>query len=303
MPRTKTSLLSNSQVVVAPATAPQNSPADEPQPPTAQPKVSALYFVLQDNSEIGPDKLERVKAVLGEMTGEHLYIVIRSIGGDAYSAVRIMKHVRTKFRVIDMVIQDYCYSAATLMSLGANSIFVAPEGYIGPIDKPLEHDTGEQISALDVTQSVSNLYSLVSTNAQQMYKDIRTRSSDRISKRDALQVAWDSAVKLMCPLIEKMDPILLQKAFRDLRIGMLSGLDLLATHEPDFYKRLRIVQTLVNQYPSHGYAIFREEMQSIELPTKKLEDCPDTEKLLSYYNQPSAEIFFIANIYAEPSNV
>ena len=209
---------------------------------------------------------------------------------------------RTKYKEIIGVIPDFAYSAATLMLLGTNKLLVSPEGYMGPIDKPLEHaESGSAISALDVTQSVSNLASLVATNAVMFYKELRGPESsmpESISKKEAVEIAWRSAIDLACPLIEKIDPVLLQKSYRDLRIGLYYGLDLLSdamiSNRSTAY---RVVQQLVNGFPSHGYAIFREEMQQLGLIVDHFEKSKDYEKITELYSKHNNGIIFMEDIY------
>lgn len=265
-------------------------------------QISALFFAPK--SQISRNILEEVKYKLKNASNKQIYLVIKSNGGDAYSAVRIMRHLRTKFNQIIGVVPDYAYSAASLMLLGTNKILVSPEGYIAPIDKPMEHaPTGTNISALDVTQSYTNLSTLVKQNAISFYDSMRgteeSSFSEQISKKDALKYAWKNSVELIKPLVKQIDPVLLQKCYRDLRIGFYYGLDLLTDYmlpdQPDL--RFKIVNQLVNVFPSHGYAIFREEMKNIGLVVENFENNKDYTKLMEYYNNISG-IKFIDDIYA-----
>lgn len=64
------------------------------------------------------------------------------------------------------------------------------------------------------------------------------------------------------------------------------------------YKCLDVASKLVNIYPSHGYAIFREEMKRLGLIVNNLEDCPDETQLMDRYSKLKDGIFFIEDIYA-----
>lgn len=240
-----------------------------------------------------------------------MYLIVKSHGGDAYSAVRIIKCIRTRYKTIVGVIPDYAYSAATLMLLGTNKLLVSPEGYIGPIDKPMEHGvTGESISALDVTQSISNLASLVSQHARLFYEDLRGSGStmqETISKKDALEISWKSAVELAQPLVEKIDPVLLQKAYRDLRIGTYYGRDLLNDCMIQDKKQcLEIARQLVSIYPSHGYAIFRAEMRKLGLVVEDFENCQDQNKIMQLYRKQTRLLYllktYMLDYSAKPSS-
>lgn len=273
---------------------------------TYKKRVTPALFFLPTKS-INRNILEEVKKKLKESKTKRLYLVIKSYGGDTYSAVRIIKHIYTKYEQVIGVVPEYTYSAAALMLLGTKKIFMAPEGYIAPIDKPMEHPrTGETISALDVTQSVANLAVLVKQNAVRYYESMRGSKKESpefpegISKTAALKIAWKSSVELARPLVKQIDPVLLQKCYRDLRIGLYYGIDLLSDYMLPTKPALcfDIANKLVNIFPSHGYAIFREETKRMGLIVDKLEDCKDVDKLLELYKNIDTGIEFAEDIYA-----
>lgn len=266
--------------------------------------VPALFFLPTES--VSRKSLEEVKNKLKESKNKRLYLITKSYGGDVYSGVRIIKHIYTKYEQVIGVVPEYAYSATALMLLGTKKIFVAPEGYVAPIDKPMEHpSSGEIISALDVTQSVTNLVVLVRQNAVKYYEAMRGGSesaefSEAISKTAALRLAWKSSVDLAKPLIKQIDPVLLQKCYRDLRIGFYYAIDLLSDYMLPTKPALcfDIANKLVNIFPSHGYAIFREEMKRMGLVIEKLEDCKDRDKLLELYKDINTGIKFVEDIYA-----
>ncbi len=266
-------------------------------------KLVPALFLLSKRA-IDRSTLEKVKKILKKSSNNQLYLIVKSFGGDTYSAVRIIKHIYTKYQRVVGVVPEYAYSASALMLLGTKQILVSPEGYIGPTDAPTEHPTaGEMLSALDITQSVPTIASLVKQNAVKFYKSMRGNDisfPEKIDKKSAFEISWQSSVKLVMPIMRKIDPALLQKCYRDLRIGLYYGYDLLSEYmypsEP--IKAWKISERLVNIFPSHGYAIFREEMKESGLNVKKLEDCKDAQKLLTLYKESNEKISFSPNIYA-----
>lgn len=262
--------------------------------------VPAVFMILESES-ISREHLKQVKDKLKQSSNSELYLVIRSYGGDAYSAVRMIRYIRTVYKNVVGVIPDYVYSAATLLLLGTNKILVAPEAYVGPLDKPIEHSqTGDPISALDITTSISNISALVSVQARSYYDDLRNpKNYETISKKDALDIAWKSSIDLLKPLVDKIDPVLLQKAYRDLKISLYYGIDLLTECMLlPFEKALDVASRLTNVYPSHSYAIFRGEMKNMGLNVENLEDSKDKDKILEIYNKTQRGIIFMEDIYA-----
>lgn len=260
----------------------------------------ALYFLKR----IDRNALEQIKQRLKDSANKQLYLIIKSTGGNPYTAVRIVKHIRTKYQRIISIVPEHSYSASVLMLLGTNEILVSPEGYIAPIDLPMEHPaTAETISALDVTQSLFNLAGLAKQNALSFYKSMRGSESvfpEMPDKKHAFEISWQSSVTLISPMVKKIDPVLLQKCYRDLKIGLYYGYDLLRDYMFPRNPRLcwEIASKLVNIFPSHGYAIFREEMEKLGLKVDKLEENKDAEKLLALYDRIKSGIKYIDDVYA-----
>ncbi len=230
--------------------------------PTPPPKIHILYFVECSNG-IVPSHVDEIEKIIGENTNDVLYLVLHTYGGDIYSAVRIMRILQNKFKKINVIIPDYAYSSGTIMSLGSDLIYMAVDASLGPLDKPQEHpNDGSEISSIDITQTLTNLTSFCTSAATQIYTKLRDGNM-KLSKKEATSLAFDTATKLVVPVIEKIDPYLLQRGFREAKIGLLYAIDMLSTRmmKGKFKKAVNTSKILVDEYPSHGYNIFREEAQ------------------------------------------
>jgi hypothetical protein len=265
--------------------------------------VPALFFTVTES--IRSNHLETVKNVLKSSTNDSIYLVVKSYGGDVYSAVRIIKHLRHIYPKVIGVLPNFAYSAASLMLFGTDKILVSADGNIGPIDIPLEHQSGESISSLDLTNAVTTLAGLVSSQALTFYEKIRGAKSgmiDTISKHEALETSWKAAVDLISPLTDKIDPILLQKSYRDLRIGIYYGTDLLNLGMIKGYTKAKsTAEYFATSFPSHNFAIFREDMRIFGLTVENLEDSPDEKKIIEIY-KTNYEIKFVKDIYMSKKN-
>lgn len=234
-----------------------------------------LYFIeCGDGIESG--HVEIIEQKLKEVSGDLLYLVIHTNGGDVYSAVRIMRILQSKFKKIQVLIPDYAYSSGTIMSLGADEIWMAVDATLGPLDKPIEHPSdGTTISSLDVTQTLTNLASICNSTALEIFEQLRKYGNSlKLSKVEAAKLAFDTASKIVNPIIEKIDPYNLQRGFREAKIGLFYAFDLLNSRMMKNNPRqaMQTSHKLVNDFPSHGYCIFRDEVElSLKLTVHNLE--------------------------------
>lgn len=259
------------------------TPQPTPTAPVVQPAIpqsNVLFFIVCDEPGITPAQVDIVESKLQNVSGDKLFLVIHTYGGDVYSAVRIMRIIQSKFKKIAIILPDYAYSSGTIMSLGGDEIHMAVDATLGPLDKPLEHPSdGSPISSLDVTQTLTNLASICSSTAAEINAQLRSSGSDlRLSKNEAAKLAYDTAVKLVIPIIDKIDPYNLQRGFREAKIGFYYAIDMLMSRmmQSNIRQAVDTAHKLVNDFPSHGYGIFRDEAQStLKLNIHHLESLPE----------------------------
>ncbi len=274
-----------------------------PIPPTAtvqhQPQSvvsKVLYFIECSEDGIGSTNVEVIEQKLKNQSGDILYLVLHTYGGDVYSAVRIMRIIQSKFTKIKVIIPDFAYSSGTVMSLGSDEINMAVDATLGPLDKPLEHPKdGSDISSLDVTQTLSNIASICSSTAEQIFANLRNphAGSDhavnmKLSKSEAAKLAYSTAAQIVSPIISKIDPFILQRGFREAKIGLFYAIDMLLSRMMvrDYRQALSTSRSLVNDFPSHGYGIFRDEARStLKLTVNDLELLVEWELLEPTFNE------------------
>src|SRR5690349_3514350 len=113
-------------------------PVDVPQP--------ALYHLIlfQVGDQISRDLVGQIQARLDEAVTtdrEHTEIDIwlDSPGGDAHAAYKLILDLRHRSNRLRAVIPDYAKSAATLLALGVDTIFMHAAAELGPLDVQIEH--------------------------------------------------------------------------------------------------------------------------------------------------------------------
>lgn len=199
-----------------------------------------------------------------EKDDDLIYLVIHTYGGDAYSAVRIMRILQKRFKKIAVVVPDMAISAGTLMALGSDEIWMDQESRLGLLDLPIEHPSdGSRISSLDVTNTLTNLASFYTSTALNLYTRIRDEIG--LKKSEAAKLAFSSTAEIVEPVARQIDPYHLQKSFREIKIALYYAIDLLTARmmKTNFPQAMKTSRSLVNDYPAHEYAIFRDEAKDL----------------------------------------
>jgi len=141
---------------------------------------------------------------------------------------------------------------------------------LGPIDVQIEdliEKGSKPISSLDEFKSTEFLRDYA-VEILDMFTLLIIRRSGMAIK-EALHEAGTLTTAIMRPLYEQLDPLEIGAYKRALAIGEEYATRLLAlTKNP---RRKEIVEALVSKYPSHEFAIDREEARSLGLPVYPLE--------------------------------
>lgn len=269
--------IKTSTPTTAPATinpAPVVSPTTAP--PTSPPVLDILYFIPNDNPISG----RHLRAIETQMPRSQqtntLHLVLHSIGGDPFTAVKIMRRLKQTYKTIRAIIPDKAYSAATLMSLGTQELYMSVNACIGPLDLPIEHPAeGSRISALDVVNAATTISSFVEEIALRRFLDLRDSEKFNIKNRlESAKIAYKYATDLVLPIMSKMDPYQTQKSYRELKIAWWYAYDLLCNGlmKNNAKNAWKTSKQLVTLFPSHDYDIFREDAKYLlDLPVHDLE--------------------------------
>ena len=209
-----------------------------------------------------------------------------SPGGSARDAYKIALLLRSVASHIRVVIPDYAKSAATLLSLVADEIYMGPAAELGPIDVQLDYEKspGITVSALD---RVGNLNEITEA-ARDIVLGLggEVRSATRLGRGETVAVMAELASSLLKPLVEQVDPTILHQSVRMLREAAGYGMRLLLTRE-DCPRELvaTLPDRLTTAYPTHGYAISLDEASELGLPVKPIEEYEFCEQVLACYQE------------------
>jgi hypothetical protein len=217
-------------------------------------------------------------------------LVLHSSGGDVYSAFKIIKTIRDYCSELYVLIPLRAVSAASLLSLGSDKIYLSSQSQMGPLDLPTEHPTieGSRVSSIDVVQSIAYIEATLKSVASNRFFELRDEMG--LGKRDAAISAYNIAVNFLQPLTSKLDPIQTSKSSRDLEIAKIYGKELLRDYM--FKNKIspenaaeKTISSLVYKYPAHGFAICYDEAKKIGLVVEKSDDYADWDNVWKFNNE------------------
>lgn len=231
--------------------------------------------------------LDRTDALLDDLEGSEIYLLIESGGGDPAIGYRIMRLLEAKYDKIISVVPGAAYSTATLMVLGTDEIYMRKSACLGPLDTQIEHPTdGSRVSSLEIRDSLTGLAGALTTYAEGFYDTLK--NDLKLGKKDAADLAMRTAAELLKPVAEKLDPIYLQIGTRSTLLGQKYAEELLSTRMLKDNPELAslVSKYLANRYYYHGYAItLNEASELLALNVKDVTALPAWEEIKSIYDQ------------------
>ncbi|MGC2109003.1 MAG: hypothetical protein WA655_05760 [Candidatus Korobacteraceae bacterium] len=197
-----------------------------------------------------------------------LEILIHSPGGHANVAYRLAKYFRGHCKTLNVIVPMMAKSAATLMCLNADSVFMGEFVELGPLDAQLRDDFekgAEFFSPLDEFKSMEFMKEYATEILDYFGNVLAERG---MSVKQALHEAISGTVGIMNPLYAHIDPSKVGSYHRALSEGEEYAKRLLASVKHPAAEEL--AQHLVWDYPSHDFVIDREEAHAIGLPVRPL---------------------------------
>lgn len=175
---------------------------------------------------------------------DHLDLLLLSNGGDPATAGRIVTIIRERVAKFSVLVPQAAFSAATLVAMGANEIFMHPQGNLGPIDP--------QIQGGQVQFAAEDLGAFIA------YAKKHVGISDQVH-----------LTKVFEKFCEQVGPVPIGVAARSSQLSISLGQKLLSKHMqsgPDEQKAKVLAERLTREYLHHGYALGRTEAKELGLP-------------------------------------
>lgn len=186
--------------------------------------------------------------------------LIISNGGDPITSLRIIGLLRERFKRITVLLPYVAYSAATILSLGADEIIMHPFSNLGPVDPQLtvtrQNERGQKENLQFSSEDLRNFIDFIKTDVG-------------ISDQQHLMSA-------ITPLIADVGSLPIGSAKRGQQLSLSLSEKMLSTHISDENKAKSISKALNSSYYHHGYAVGRHEAKEMGLnityPDTKLEN-------------------------------
>lgn len=173
-------------------------------------------------------------------------LLIRSLGGQLNTPLPMHSLARAHFKSVNCVVVREAISAATLVAIGANKIYMGPSACLGPIDPQISLNSGPNVVKGGV-EDIKGYMELV---------------------KDFLEN--DTKVNAFQALVNRIPPEVLGKIKRiEREIQFIA--DKLLTFAGANDKE-KIIDYLGRQIPSHDYRIYRNEAKEIGLNIDFLDD-------------------------------
>ncbi len=274
-------------------------PLPQPLPGKATPpgdltQYHLVLFQLGETS-LGRNTVRRIQARLDQcITTDPAHTAIdiwlESPGGDAHAAYKLILDLKSRCVRLRAVVPDMAKSAATLLLLGVDEIFMAPAAELGPLDVQIEHPDRENVivSGLDVTNSLSFLVDtavdLTITGGGKMI------AYTYLPRLEVLRATLHFMADLLQPVVGKLDSNLIYKARKELSVADLYAMNMLRCRnlpEDDHLPEMEassLLKRLVEEYPVHGYIISRDEAEELGLPISPAEMYPRWDLVKALHN-------------------
>jgi Serine dehydrogenase proteinase len=194
---------------------------------------------------------------------------LESPGGDAHTAYKLALILRATASKIRIIVPDYAKSAATLLALAGDEIYMAPGAELGPLDgqMPDEGSLFGSISALNIAKAADDVAStavaLASRGGAQLFY------STGLKREQTLEAMLRFVATFSEPLVRQLDPRLIHDAKQTLKVTKQYAERLLTRTMPRA-RAAEVATALVENYPTHGFVIAYDEAELLGLPVRPI---------------------------------
>jgi len=170
-----------------------------------------LLTWLEANETMEPETLTPIRRAIEDQVTEPreevaIDVWLESPGGDAHIAFKLALMLRSAAASVRVVVPDYAKSAATLLALAGDEIYMAPGAELGPLDAqmPEEGSLKGAMSALNIARAADD----VARNAVQiaLRGGAEVLKLTRLSRADTMDVMFRFSASFSEPLVRQLDP-------------------------------------------------------------------------------------------------
>jgi hypothetical protein len=182
----------------------------------------------------------------------HLTLLVKSDGGSGMSALRLVHLLRRFCKQLTVIAPLNCASAATMLALGADTIWMGPLSYLTAVDTSLEHD----LSPLDHTNNLVPVSNDEVDRVIRLWKETVGRDGDDVNPYQELY--------------KYVHPLVVGALDRASSLSLQLCREILGYHMKDAAKAARIARRLNSSYPAHQYPITSREARRLGLNVREV---------------------------------
>ncbi|NVB37332.1 hypothetical protein G6O69_05780 [Pseudenhygromyxa sp. WMMC2535] len=218
---------------------------------------------------------------------DHVFLFIRSDGGQGTAALRMTNILRARAQRVSALVPLDAASAATMLALGADEIFIGPLGYLSAVDTSIRH----------ALSPVDHLNDRVSVSHDELTRLVRLWREQAAEPEPGAEAAAQNPWGALFPYVH---PLVIGAVDRASSLSIKLCSEILSYHMEDPQRAAEIARALNANYPAHGYPITLREAQRIGLDAKPL--APEVDELLISLGQLYAEMGQRADTDFDPHN-
>lgn len=217
------------------------------------------YLYFGSVNQYGYDRLSTLLETRSKKNSQACLVLITT-GGSADYGYRIARAIRHHYENFNVIIPDICKSAGTLICIGADELVFGDRGELGPLDVQImkPDEMFESMSGLDLSQALLALQNQVLSAFREYLVDIRGGAG--LQTKLAADIAEKLTEGFVAPIAAKVDPLTLGEHQRAMQIGYAYGKRL---NETSHILKEGALQSLISDYPSHGFVIDRKEARDL----------------------------------------
>ena len=205
-----------------------------------------LVYWTSPAGNIWQSAVEALQEILHQIGSQkEIYLFIKSEGGSGLTALRIVNLLRHYASSLKVLVPLDCASAATMIALGAEEIYMGPLAYLTAIDTSITH-------ALSPVDTYNNLVSVSQDELTRVMNLWRQETN-----KDDLHPYQT--------LFQYIHPLVVGAVDRASSLSIKICTEILSYHMSDLELAEKISKHLNSSYPSHSYPITLKEAQKIGL--------------------------------------
>lgn len=212
-----------------------------------------ICYWMPFNGAICGNDVHVMHELMGALpTQDQAFLYVKSAGGEGMAALRLVHLLRHRIKRLVILAPQECESAATMLALGGDEIWMSPLSQLSAVDTSLTHP----LSPID------HFNNKVSVSMDELQRVIRLWQEAR-SDDDGKSNPYADIYKYIHPLV-------LGAVDRSSSLSIKLCQEILSYHMTDKQKIEGVSRALNSDYPAHAYPITIREARRLGLNVSEI---------------------------------